>query len=290
MDALIFGTNGQLASEFKKLYAGNKDVYQVGHDQVDFLKPDQVTKIIKEYKPKKIINCSAYTAVDKAENDRTAAMQINGFIMGVIGEAAKKVDATVYHFSTDYVFNGEKVGAYVESDVVDPVNYYGLSKQIGEKNLQETCPKHLIFRVSWVYGLYGNNFLKTILRLAKERPELKIVNDQTGAPTASLEIAKATMEIMKDFEVTDKSGLYHMSPYGQTTWHGFTEKILELAAKDQAKFGIITQSVKGIPSSEYPTPAERPKNSLLSAKKLKDTFQVELPEWNESLKVVFKGL
>lgn len=290
MKTLIFGQNGQLASEFKKRLGHNKEVYQIGHDQADFLKPDQISKLIKEIKPKRIINCAAYTAVDKAETDRDAAMQINGFIMGVIGEAAKKVDATVLHYSTDYVFDGQKKSPYLETDLVAPVNYYGVTKQVGEKNLSETCDKHLIFRISWVYGVYGNNFLKTILRLAKERLELKIVNDQIGAPTASSVIADSTLRILQDYEVTDKSGIYHMSPHGQTTWFGFTEKIIEHVTKQKSKFNVITESVVPIKSEEFPTPAKRPKYSLLASKKLMDTFQFELPEWSESLSMVLKGL
>lgn len=290
MKTLIFGANGQLASEFKKRLGHEKDVYQVGHDQVDFLKPEQIDKLIKEFKPKTIINCSAYTAVDKAESERATALQINGASVGVIGEAAKKVDASVIHYSTDYVFNGESTAAYQETDPVDPVNYYGYTKQVGEKNLRETCPKHFIFRVSWVYGIYGNNFLKTILRLAKERPELKIVNDQIGAPTASADIAEATLKIMQDPQFLDKAGLYHMSPYGKTSWFGFTQKILELAVKEQSRFNIMTQSVLPITSDQFPSAAKRPKNSLLSSKKLMDTFHIELPEWSESVLSVLKGL
>lgn len=289
MKTLIFGQNGQLSSEFKKRLGSDKDVYQVGHDQADFLKPEQVVKLIKEFKPAQIINCSAYTAVDKAETDREAAMQINGFILGVIGETAKKVGSSVFHYSTDYVFNGQQNTAYLETDTVDPINYYGLTKQVGEKNLIETCDKALIFRISWVYGIYGNNFLKTMLRLGKERPELKIVDDQVGAPTASADIADATLRIMKDREVTDKAGIYHMSPHGQTTWYGFTQKIIESAAKEP-RFKIITESVLPINSDQFPSAAKRPKYSLLASKKLMATFQVELPEWSESLKMVLKGL
>ncbi|MFZ3231093.1 MAG: dTDP-4-dehydrorhamnose reductase [Pseudobdellovibrio sp.] len=290
MKALIFGSNGQLACEFKKKFEFDKEIYQVGSSEVDFLKPDQITKLIKEFKPKFIINCSAYTAVDKAESDQATALQINGFALGVMGEAAKKVGATVIHYSTDYVFNGESKIGYNETDKVDPINYYGYSKLIGENNLRETCDKHLIFRVSWVYGIYGNNFLKTILRLAKERLELKIVHDQHGAPTSSSAIAEATLRALADPEVTDKAGLYHMSPHGNTSWYGFTEKILELTVKEQQKFKIITESVIPITSDQFPSAAKRPKNSLLLSKKLMDTFQIELPEWSESLKLVLKAL
>jgi dTDP-4-dehydrorhamnose reductase len=293
MKTLIFGQTGQLASEFKKLILEQKlnpkEVHQVGSTEADFLKPTEIVKLIKDYRPTQIINCSAYTAVDKAETEKDSALQINGFILGVIGEAAKKIDSSVVHYSTDYVFNGEKKDPYIESDMVQPINYYGYSKSVGEKNLAETCAKFLILRVSWVYGIYGTNFLKTMLRLGQERPELKIVSDQIGAPTSSRVIAETTLALLKDTEVQDKSGIYHMTPYGETSWHGFTEAILERARKNP-KFKIITESIVPITSSQFPTPAKRPKYSLMSAKKLKDTFGLELPEWSESLEAVLKGL
>lgn len=289
MKTLVFGLNGQLASEFKKAYLNNKDVYQVGHQQADFKNSLAVSRLIQEIKPNRIINCSAYTAVDKAESEKDLAMQINANIMGAIGEAAKKISAQVVHYSTDYVFDGKKESGYLETDQTAPINYYGLTKQLGEKYLSETCSQHLIFRVSWVYGVYGNNFLKTMLRLGKERKELRVVCDQSGAPTSSAEICKATLRALEDKAVLDKSGLYHMSPYGKTTWHHFTEKIIEYAKQD-SRFEIITENVEAITSDQFPSVAKRPEFSLLVSKKLMDTFQIELPEWNESLKFVLKGL
>jgi len=290
MKTLIFGKSGQLASEFAKLFAGHKEVYQVGQTEADFQNPLAVSKLIQEVKPKTIINCSAYTAVDKAETEREKALQVNGFIMGVIGESAKKIGASVIHYSTDYVFNGQKETPYVETDSVDPINYYGYSKQVGEKNVLETCPLSFVFRVSWVYGIYGNNFLKTILRLAGERPELKIVSDQHGAPTSSHDIAKATLQVLDDPQFLDKAGLYHMAPQGRTTWYSFTQAILEQAAKAQPSRKIVTESVLPITSDQFPSAAKRPKNSLLLSKKLMDTFQVGLPIWNESVLEVLKQL
>ena len=290
MKILILGESGQLASEFKKIMLGNKDVYQVGREQADFLKPDQVVKLIREFKPSHIINTSAYTAVDKAETEREAALKINGAMVGVIGEVAKKIEASVIHFSTDYVFNGQSQTPYVETDPIDPVNYYGYTKAIGDKNLSDTGCQYQIFRVSWVYGIYGNNFLKTMLRLGKEKVELKVVNDQVGAPTGSYHIAEACSRILKDPLLPDKNGIYHMSPYGKATWFEFAEEIFDMAKKQPDKFQIITKSIAPITSDQFVSAAKRPKYSLLSSVKLKNIFNVELPEWNEGLKAVFKTL
>lgn len=290
MKILIFGSNGQVASEFKKITSENKDVHQVGSQEIDFLKPDQVVQLIREYKPAHIINTAAYTAVDKAESEQSTAMHINGLMPGIIGETAKKIGASVTHFSTDYVFNGRSSKPYVETDVIDPVNYYGLTKSVGDKNLSDTGCHYQIFRVSWVYGIYGNNFLKTMLRLGQERPELKIVSDQHGAPTASFEIAAAVWRILKDKQLPDKNGTYHMSPHGETTWFDFTQEIFDRASYRKDKFKIITESVVPITSDQFVSAAKRPRYSLLSSAKLNVIFGVELPEWNESLNSVFKLL
>lgn len=290
MKILIFGESGQLASEFKKITFENKDVYQVGRDQTDFLKPDQVVKLIREIKPTHIINTAAYTAVDKAESEREIALQINGKMLGIIGEVAKKIEASVMHFSTDYVFNGQSQTPYVETDLIEPINYYGYTKSVGDKNLSDTGCQYQIFRVSWVYGIYGNNFLKTMLRLGKEKVELKIVNDQVGTPTGSTYIAEACSRILKDPLLPDKSGIYHMAPHGITTWFEFTNKIFNLAVKQPDKFQIITKSVVPITSDQFISAAKRPKYSLLSSVKLKNIFNIELPEWNEGLNSIFKTL
>ncbi len=290
MKILIFGENGQLAQELKKLTLQNKEVYQVGSKEIDFLKPDQVIRLIREYKPTHIINTSAYTAVDKAESEQSVAMHINGLMPGIIGETAKKINASVTHFSTDYVFSGASSKPYVETDLIDPVNYYGLSKSVGDKNLSDTGCLHQIFRVSWVYGVFGNNFLKTMLRLGQEKLELKVVNDQRGAPTASFEIAKAVWQILKDKQLPDKDGVYHMAPYGETTWFEFAQAVMDIASYHKERFKIITESIIPLTSDQFISAAKRPQNSLLSSEKLRSVFRVELPDWRESLNVVFKSL
>lgn len=298
---LIFGLNGQLASEFKKITIGQKNIYQVGQDQASFLNPDQIVSLISEVKPTYIINAAAYTAVDKAESDQSSAMQINGNILGIIGESAKKINSSVTHFSTDYVFDGQSSKPYIETDQINPVNYYGLTKSVGDKNLIDSGCNYQIFRVSWVYGRYGHNFLKTMLRLGSEKKELKIVSDQFGVPTLSSDIAQSVWQILKDPSLSEKNGLYHMAPSGQTNWFEFANCIFKLAQKtdlnyrqagseqfDFKKNKIITESVLPISSDQFLSAAKRPRYSLLSSDKLKDTFDVHLPDWQTSLESVFK--
>ncbi len=290
MKLLILGENGQLASEFKKITVGNRDVRQAGRADADFQKPDEVVQIIRDYKPTHIINAAAYTAVDKAESEKNVALHINGIMPGIIGEVAKKIQASVTHFSTDYVFAGTGKKPYVETDKIDPVNYYGLTKSVGDKNLADSGCQYQIFRVSWVYGAYGHNFLKTMLKLGQEKTELKIVSDQIGAPTTSLGIASLVWQILQDRQLLDKSGTYHMTPFGKTNWHEFATHIFELAQKRPDRFKIICKSVLPISSAEFISAAKRPQYSLMSSAKLKTSFNVELPEWDENLKLLIKTL
>ena len=252
------------------------------------MKPDSVVKLIREFKPTHIINTAAYTAVDKAETERESAMQINANTVGIIGEIAKHIDCAVLHYSTDYVFNGEGKAPYLETHAIQPINYYGASKALGEKNLTDTGCHSYIFRVSWLYGKYGNNFLKTILKLSQERPELKVVADQIGAPTASFEIAEATVKILADLQLRDKAGIYHMPAAGEISWHQFAEQIVDFAK--YKKYKVITEAIIPIKSDQYVSAAKRPKYSVLSHSKLQNTFNIYLPDWQHSFKKVFESL
>ena len=251
------------------------------------MKPDSVVKLIREFKPTHIINTSAYTAVDKAETEPDKSMQINAHTVGIIGEVAKKLDATVIHYSTDYVFDGSSQFPYKENHQIKPINQYGLSKAAGEKYLSDTECHMCLFRVSWVYGVFGNNFFKTMLKFAQERQELKIVSDQSGAPTASFEIAAATLKVLQDQQLKDKGGLYHMAPEGETNWFEFTQAIVDIAKTKKDKYKIITESIVPISSDQFVSAAKRPKYSVLNATKLKNTFGLGLPHWNYSLEKVF---
>jgi dTDP-4-dehydrorhamnose reductase len=217
------------------------------------------------------VNAAAYTAVDKAESERDLAFAVNGTAPRVLAEDAKRIGALLVHYSTDYVFDGEKASPYVEDDAPHPINAYGESKLAGEQAILGSGCRHLILRTSWVYGPRGRNFYLTMLRLAKERPELRVVDDQLGAPTSSLEIARATPTLLGK----DAQGLYHMTAAGETTWCGFARAIL-------ARAGLATPVVP-IATADYPTPARRPRNSRLDCTRLRADFGVALASWEEAL-------
>ncbi len=254
------------------------------------MKPDSVVKLIREFKPTHIINTSAFTAVDLAESERDSAMQINAHTVGIIGEIAKHQDAAVIHYSTDYVFDGEAKTPYLENHPIKPVNYYGETKAMGEKHLKDTGCHAYVFRCSWIYGKFGHNFLKTILKFSQERPELKIISDQLGSPTASFEIAEATLKVLADKQLRDKAGIYHIAPEGDTSWFGFAEAIVDMAKFEKQKFTVITESIVPIKSEQFVSAAKRPKYSVLDSGKLKKTFAVSLPHWDYSLKKVMSSL
>jgi len=297
MKILLTGTSGQLGNAFLN-GSGLSDIGQIivaPRDQMDLSQPERVRACIREIAPDIIINPAAYTAVDKAESDSQSAYTVNATAPQVMAEEAQKLGAALIHFSTDYVFDGNQrdaagnLLAYRESDQTAPINTYGASKLAGEQAIRNTHCKHLIFRTSWVYSLFGKNFLLTMLRLANERSELKIVNDQWGAPSSAAWLARSTVEILRQQITSDnpdwwqeKAGLYHMTPGGVTSWCGFTEEILRLATK----YHWLTQATPelfGIPASDYPTPAKRPVNSCLNTDLLGQTFGLSIPEWQSTL-------
>ncbi|MDP2783774.1 MAG: dTDP-4-dehydrorhamnose reductase, partial [Sulfurimicrobium sp.] len=243
-----------------------------------------IRAVIREIKPDLIVNPAAYTAVDKAESEPELAMAVNGIAPGIMAEEARKLGATMIHYSTDYVFDGTKTSPYTEEDIPNPINVYGKTKLAGEQAIQAAGIPHLILRTSWVYGARGKNFLLTILRLAKERDELKIVDDQIGAPTWSRMIAEATAQILAQsvstmphhpLPITEVSGVYNLTAAGRTSWCEFTRAILE-----NAQAGT---RVSPIPTADYPLPAPRPLFSLLASDKLSKTFGMKLPPWEDSL-------
>lgn len=283
---LITGKTGQVGYELERSLQGLGEIFTLDRSQMDLADLDQVRDVIRRVKPTLIVNPAAYTAVDKAESEPELAMRINGAAPGVMAEEAKKLGAAMIHYSTDYVFDGSKDGAYVETDPTGPVNVYGRSKLAGEQAILAAGIPHLILRTSWVYGMHGKNFLLTMLRLAKEREELSIVSDQFGAPTWSRTIADTTAHIIAQSLVTndqhawweERSGKYHLAAQGRTTWFGFTEAIMAHAS-------IINKpKLRPILAKDYPVPAQRPTNSLLSSQRLMDTF-CALPQWQEALKL-----
>ncbi|WP_133650906.1 dTDP-4-dehydrorhamnose reductase [Paraburkholderia flava] len=283
---LVTGVNGQVGFALARSLQGLGRVVALDRAGLDLSDLSRVRDVVRELKPSVIVNPAAYTAVDKAESDADSAMRINADAPGVLAEEAAKSGAALIHYSTDYVFDGTKAGPYVETDATNPQNVYGASKLAGEQKIAATGCAHLILRTSWVYGRRGKNFLLTMLKLGAERPELKVVADQIGAPTWAETIATTTAHIVAQgigAESTDwwreRSGVYHLTAAGSTSWHGFAEEIFRVAMAERAP------TVLPIPSSEYPVPAKRPGNSRMALDKLSKTFGLYPPAWDDALRL-----
>jgi dTDP-4-dehydrorhamnose reductase len=290
---LIVGAAGQVGLELQRSFADAGEIITRDRDTVDLAVPDQVRAMVRDAAPNIILNAAAYTAVDRAESEPDAALAINAQAPGILAEESLRSGTLLVHYSTDYVFDGFKVGPWVETDKPNPLNVYGASKLAGEKVIQQVGGKYLIFRTSWVYGPHGSNFLLTMLRLGRERDSLNIVDDQIGAPTSSIELADATRTIVSgvlagQFGATsDWAGLYHMTCGGSVSWCGFARAIFTRA---QTLLDGKMPAVYPIPSSEYPTPARRPQNSVLSNERLRARFGVQLAPWEPALDWVLRRL
>jgi dTDP-4-dehydrorhamnose reductase len=290
---LVFGRSGQLGWELRHKLACFGGVAGAGLPEVDFSKLDTIRNAVRAAAPAVIVNAAAYTAVDKAESEPELAMAINGTAPGVLAEEARRLGSMLVHYSTDYVFDGTKQGPYVETDAPNPLNVYGRTKLAGDQAIESVGGNYLILRSSWVYGARGSNFLLTILRLAKEREELRIVDDQIGAPTSSECIAQATANILAQVlaptggGLEGRSGIYHLTCGGETTWFGFAKALLTRSA---ATSGVAIPKLIPIKTSEYPRPAQRPANSRLSCKRLEETFGVRMPHWEEAMSLVLETL
>ena len=289
---LLTGSTGQVGWELQRSLMSLGQVITTARKvsspglHMDIAQPDTIRHIIREVQPDLIVNPAAYTAVDKAEIEPELAMTVNGIAPGVIAEEAKLIGAGVIHYSTDYVFNGSQAKHYTEQDEPDPQNIYGKTKLAGEKAIQAVDVPHLILRTSWVYGLRGKNFLLTMLKLAREREELKVVDDQVGAPTWSRMIAEFTAQILSQEtqdivrNLSSNSGIYHLTATGQTSWYGFAKAIFEYDPNpSQQKL----KNLVAISTSQYPTPAKRPAYSSLNTHKITSTFGLALPDWQRSL-------
>lgn len=304
---LLIGTNGQVGRELKKMLPRVGETTSLDRKQLDISKPEEIRSAIRMFRPAIIVNAAAYTAVDKAESEQALARAINSEAPGVMAQEAAKTGALFVHYSTDYVFDGKKTTPYEENDPTNPQNVYGKTKLEGEQAVQSSGANHLIFRTEWVYAAEGRNFLLTILRLATQREELKIVCDQAGAPTWSRQIAKATTDIVSrifgqangSLSPAEVSGIYHLTAAGQTTWYDFAKAILEEArtiepstpwfAAATGCLPLITQRVIPIQAVEYPTPARRPAYSVLSNERLARVFSMRIPDWRSQLRSVFSG-
>ena len=282
---LVTGASGQVGGELVNTLAPLGEVFAPLRDGLDLSSGDSIRACLRETRPDWIVNAGAYTAVDKAETEKELAFAINADAPRTIGEEAKALGARVLHFSTDYVFSGEGSTPWVESDPTGPLGVYGASKLAGEQALLAIGAEAMIFRTSWVYGATGKNFFKTILKLAREREELRIVNDQHGAPTWSRDLARMAAHAIAQCEGSRvPTGVYHAAGAGETTWAGFAaEAIRQMQLREPAgRFARVT----GIPTSEYPTPAARPGNSRLDCGKLEKTIGWKMMDWRESLGAV----
>ncbi|CAL61334.2 dTDP-4-dehydrorhamnose reductase (dTDP-4-keto-L-rhamnose reductase) (dTDP-6-deoxy-L-mannose dehydrogenase) (dTDP-L-rhamnose synthetase) [Herminiimonas arsenicoxydans] len=290
MKILLTGKTGQVGYELERTLQGLGEIVALDRQQMDLANLDQVRDVIRSVKPQLIINPAAYTAVDLAESAPDLAMRINADAPGVMAAEAKKLGAAMIHYSTDYVFDGDKAESYTEEDVPHPQSVYGRSKLAGEQAIQAAGIPHLILRTSWIYGLRGKNFLLTVQRLAQERDELRIVADQFGAPTWSRTLAEVTAHAICQLQGggtqanvdhaawSAHSGLYHVTAQGRTSWHGFTQAIIAHSS------GLKQPKVTPIATQDYPLPAKRPQNSVLSSQRFMQAF-CRLPEWEAALKL-----
>ena len=256
------------------------EVVAFDHASLDLADPDQIADRVRDVKPELIVNAAAHTAVDRAESEPELAMRVNAEAPGILAQEALRPSAALIHYSTDYVFDGTKSTPYVEDDSPNPINAYGRSKLQGERAIQASGCRHLILRTSWVYGNRGSNFLLTILRLARELPELRIVDDQIGAPTWCRDVATATAQLTSRVRAGIAGGVYHLTAGGATSWCGFAREILRAS-------GVETP-VRAIATKDHPTPAKRPANSLLSGAKIAARWNLALPQWQDSLMVCLR--
>jgi dTDP-4-dehydrorhamnose reductase len=296
---LLTGATGQVGGELLRVLPELGEVIAPPRSTMDLADPQSIRETIRAVQPRWIVNPGAYTAVDKAESEPDLAYAINAHAVQTIGEEAHAIGAGVIHFSTDYVFSGTGTTPWVETDDPAPVCIYGATKLAGERALAATGAGHMIFRTSWVYGAEGKNFLRTILQLAREREHLRIVGDQYGAPTWSRDLAEMTLQVIGRCEkdaagkplvdvLSQVSGIYHASGRGETTWHAFAAEAVRLQREKEPDTPFAR--IEAITTAEYPTPAKRPANSLLSCKKLHQQFGWRMMDWHESLCEVMEEL
>jgi len=302
---LVLGANGQVGFELPRLLRPFADVVTAARTcewftaegkplPVDLADANSLRALVRTVQPELIINAAAYTAVDKAESEPDLAHAVNAIAPGVLAEEAEKLGAGLIHYSTDYVFDGSGKIPWREHDRTGPLSVYGKTKLAGEEAIRATGVGHLILRTSWVYGVHGHNFVKTMLRLSSEKPKLSIVDDQIGAPTSARVIAAATAQIAKQAAgrsaefLREKGGVIHLACLGETNWHEFAGEIFRLAAA--AGQPLAVSEVRPIPTSEYPLPAPRPKNSRLNCRTVITRFGVRLPHWQEALQETFPDL
>ncbi len=293
MKILMLGKNGQVGRALQMhLPALNAKLITLAREHVDFSDSWAIKKALLEYSPDIIVNAVAYTAVDKAEQEEDLAYQINAEALKPLSAYAKSTGSLLLHYSSDYVFDGEKERPYIETDPTNPQNVYGRTKRIGEEIILDSGCAAFIFRTSWVYSAHGNNFVKTILRLAAERENLNVVDDQIGAPTSADFIAKVSTEAISKYvkEGSTTTGLFHLTAAGSTSWHGFASHIVQCALNKGLSLKLNADNIHPIATHKYPLPAKRPKNSCLNTDSFRQTFNTECKDWDIESESVIKKL
>ena len=284
MKILLFGKGGQVGWELQRSLTPLGELIALDADSEDlcgdFKNLDGIARTVRAVTPDVIVNAAAHTAVDKAESEPEIARTINALAPGVLAQEAKRCGAWLVHYSTDYVFDGSGDKPWVETDPAGPLGIYGVTKLEGEQAIRASGCQHLIFRTSWVYGARGGNFAKTMLRLAQERNRLTVINDQTGAPTGADLLADVTAHAIRTVQQRqDLAGLYHLVAGGETTWHSYASFVIDFARRAGMEIKVAADAIEPVPTSAFPTPAQRPLNSRLDTTKLRDSFNLHLPHW-----------
>lgn len=288
---VLLGAAGQLGHELCiSLEQAGYAVTAFTRQQLDISDLASVRQTLKQLQPRWIVNAAAYTAVDKAEQEPQLAQTINCDLPGLLAEEALRMDAGLLHYSTDYVFNGRAVHPYVETDATDPLSVYGRSKRDGELAVQATGARHVILRTSWVVGAHGQNFLKTMLRLAQERDSLRVVADQTGVPTAADWLADTSLHAMRAVDQHGLNGLFHATPTGVTNWHAYAQYVIGQASALGWNLKATPESVQAITTAEYPLPAARPAYGLLDSRALAGALRQPWPNWQQGVDRVLRRL
>lgn len=288
MKILLFGKNGQVGWELQRSLAPLGEVIALSTNSQDlcgdFTQPDRIRETVRTVRPDVIVNAAAYTAVDKAESEPGKALLINATTPGILASEAVRLGAWLVHYSTDYVFDGNGSQAWIENDATGPLSVYGKTKLEGEQAILASGCQHLVFRTSWVYATRGGNFAKTMLRLAKERESLSVIDDQIGAPTGADLIADVTAHAIRTARQNQGvGGLYHLVASGKTSWYDYARFVIEFARHAGIEIKVAPEAIHAIPTSAYPTPARRPNNSRLDTSKLQTTFGLHLPDWQSGI-------
>lgn len=292
MKIVLFGSGGQLGGELVPRLVGCGKLAAYDAASANFERPADVAALVRAARPDVIVNAAAFTAVDRAEADAARARVVNAETVAALAEEARVISALFVHYSTDYVFDGKKAGAYVEDDAPAPLSVYGRTKLEGERAITRSGCRHWVFRTSWVYAARGRNFVRTMLKLAREREDLEVVDDQVGAPTPASLIAEVTAEFVRRLGNAQPpvDGIYHLAPHGETSWCGFAQTILTTARGLGAVLRCPPERVAPIPSANYPLPARRPLNSRLCTAKLEETLGERLPAWEDGVLAVVKAI